>query len=528
MRKLKELSFVLLFFRSPKEKSESPRCTVKHAATYSRRCHNFFGIFMPEIAENIKNANGGSSLVFSSIAFLYYFLAATLAAYFIAPSKAKNLVLLLFSLVFYFWGEQLYTLIMVFDIVIAYVFGLLIDKFRRSPHAKVFLAASVALCLLLLGFFKYSDFFVDSVNGLFDASLSSLGLALPIGISFFTFQAISYDIDVYRGTAAVQKSIISLATYISFFPQLIAGPIVRYTDVERELNTRTHTLENFSNGAFRFAVGLMKKVVIADNLYAFTQLFSASQNKSVAFYWAYAAAFSLYVYFDFSGYSDMAIGLGRIFGFRFGENFDYPFISQSISEFWRRWHISLGSWFRDYVYIPLGGNRVSKARWMFNIMTVWFLTGLWHGASWNFVIWGLYFGVFIALERTALKKIITKAPRALRHIYLVAAVAVSFVIFNADGIGGAIIDLKNMFGFGGLPLWSGETAYYLSSFAVVFAIAAVGSTPLVKRAAVKICTAKATKDIGAVIKPIVMAAFIIVVTAYFADGSFSPFLYFRF
>ena len=467
-------------------------------------------------------------MVFSSIEFLYYFLAAAIAVYFIAPKKTKNLVLLVFSLVFYFWGEQLYTLIMVLDIVLAYVFGLLIDKFRGGKAAKVFLAAAVSSSLLILGFFKYSDFFTESINGLFDVSLPVLGLALPIGISFFTFQAISYDIDIYRGTATVQKNIVSLATYISLFPQLIAGPIVRYTDIEKELDKRAHTLENFSVGAFRFTVGLAKKVIIADNIYAFVEFFSISQDKSVTFCWAYAAAFSLYVYFDFSGYSDMAIGLGRIFGFHFNENFDYPFISQSVSEFWRRWHISLGSWFRDYVYIPLGGNRVSTARWLFNIMLVWFLTGLWHGASWNFVLWGVYFGVLIALEKTVFRGILRKAPRVFRHIYLLVAVMVSFVIFGADGAGGAFTDLKNMFGFGGLPLWSAETAYYLSSFAVIFVVAVVGSTPLVKRAAIKFSSAEVTKNASAVIKPIVMAALIFIVTAYFADGSFSPFLYFRF
>ena len=466
-------------------------------------------------------------MVFSSIVFLYVFLPIALAVYFLSPKRFKNAALLLLSLAFYFYGGQFYVLIMMLDIAIAYSFGLLIDKYRGKKASKIFLFFAVAACLGLLGFFKYYDFFAENV-GAFGASLPSLGLILPIGISFFTFQAISYDIDVYRKSAAVQKNIVSLATYVALFPQLIAGPIVRYADVAEEIENRSVTAKDLSSGAFRFAIGLAKKVIVADNLFAFTEFFASSRDKSVAFCWAYAAALTLYVYYDFSGYSDMAIGLGRMLGFHFNENFNYPLVSESVGEFWRRWHISLGSWFRDYVYIPLGGNRTSKARWVFNMMLVWFLTGLWHGAAWNFVLWGLYFGLLIIAEKTVLKSAVKKAPRMIKHLYLLVAVAVSFVIFGANGLGGAAEGLKNMFGFGGLPLWSDETAYYLSSFGVIFAVAAVGATPLIKRAAVKFSASNATKTAAAILRPVVMASFILISTAYFADGSFSPFLYFRF
>ena len=469
----------------------------------------------------------GRYLVFSSIVFLYVFLPLALAVYFLSPKRFKNAALLLLSFVFYFYGGQFYVLIMMLDIAVAYAFGLLIDKYRGKKAAKVFLFFAVAACLGLLGFFKYYDFFAENVGAL-GASLPSLGLILPIGISFFTFQAISYDVDVYRGSAAVQKNVVSLATYVALFPQLIAGPIVRYADVANQLEKRSVTAKDLSSGAFRFTVGLAKKVIVADNLFAFTEFFSSSRDKSVAFCWAYAAALTLYVYYDFSGYSDMAIGLGRIFGFNFNENFNYPLVSESVGEFWRRWHISLGSWFRDYVYVPLGGNRVSAPRWIFNTLLVWFLTGLWHGAAWNFILWGLYFGLLIIAEKTVLKGVIEKTPRFIRHVYLLVAVAVSFVIFGADGIGGAAEGLQNMFGLGGLPLWSDETAYYLSSFGVIFAVAAVGATPLIKNAAVKFAASNEADTATAILKPVVMAFFIIISTAYFADGSFSPFLYFRF
>lgn len=446
------------------------------------------------------------------------------------PKKLKNFVLLLASVVFYFYGEQLYTLLMLLNVLLAYIHGLLIDKFRGKTLSKVFLISSVVISLATLGLFKYSDFFIQTVNSVLKTDIAYLGLILPIGISFYTFQTLSYTIDVYRGEAEVQKNFISLATYVMLFPQLIAGPIVRYTTVEQELKTRKHTFEMFSYGAFRFAVGLAKKVLIANQLGELCDIFRASTDKSVIFYWIYAIAFSLHLYFDFSGYSDMAIGLGKIFGFNFLENFNYPFISKSATEFWRRWHMSLGSWFRDYLYIPLGGNRVSKSRWLFNIFTVWFLTGLWHGANWNFVIWGLYFGVLLIIEKLFLSKWLEKLPKAVSHLYLIVIIAISFVIFNANGLSQAISDIGGMFGAGGVPFWSNETGYYISSYAVLLIAGIVCSTPLIKTIAMKLSTSQSTamKTVTTIAQPVLMVLMLFIVTAYLVDGSFNPFLYFRF
>lgn len=470
-------------------------------------------------------------MLFSSIAFLYYFLAATLILYFLVPKKLKNFVLLLASVVFYFYGEQLYTLLMLANVLFAYIHGLLIDKFRGKPLSKVFMISSVVISLATLGLFKYSDFFIETVNSILHTDIALLGLILPIGISFYTFQTLSYTIDVYRGDAQVQKNFISLATYVMLFPQLIAGPIVRYTTVEQELKSRTHSWEKFAYGAFRFAVGLAKKVLIANQLGELCDIFRASTDKSVVFYWIYAIAFSLHLYFDFSGYSDMAIGLGKIFGFNFLENFNYPFISKSATEFWRRWHMSLGTWFRDYLYIPLGGNRVAKkSRWIFNIFVVWFMTGLWHGASWNFVLWGVYFGVLLILEKQWLSKFFAKLPKFISHIYLIVIIAISFVIFNASGLSQAFDDIACMFGAGKLPFWSKETAYYLSSYGVLLIAGIVGSTPLIRNLTNKLVASKSTgvQVVVTVVQPIVMAALLFIVTAYLVDGSFNPFLYFRF
>ena len=467
-------------------------------------------------------------MVFSSIAFLYFFLPATLILYFAAPKKLKNAVLLLASLVFYFYGEQLYVFLMIGNIVAAYVFALLIEKTRGRGLKKLFLALSVAVSVSTLGFFKYSDLFIDSLNALTGLKLGALGLALPIGISFYTFQTMSYVIDVYRGNAKAQKNFVALATYVSLFPQLIAGPIVRYSEIESELACRRLTLEGFSSGVFRFAVGLSKKVLVADNLYRLTESFRASDEKSVVFYWIYAAAFSLYIYFDFSGYSDMAIGLGKTLGFTFPENFDYPYMSGSVSEFWRRWHMTLGTWFRDYLYIPLGGNKVKLPRWIFNIFVVWMLTGLWHGASWNFVLWGLYFGVLLIVEKLFLSKLMGKLPRALSHIYLLLAVVLGFVLFNAESLSGAAADIGAMFGAGGLPFWTENTGYYLSGYAPLLLISAVGATPLLKTVVTKILKAPVGEKAMNVLRPAALAAMILLCTAFFADNSFSPFLYFRF
>ena len=482
-------------------------------------------------------------MLFSSISFLYYFFAIVLAAYFILPFKiklfkkkngeyyyfeAKNFVLLIASLFFYFYGEPIYTILMVSTIIVNYIAGLLVDKFRGTVWSKVALWISVILSLGSLGFFKYSDFFIENVNGIFGSGIPLLELALPIGISFYTFQILSYTVDVYRGQAKVQKSIVRLATYVALFPQLIAGPIVRYTTVEEELSERKHSFEDFSAGVTRFVLGLSKKVLIADTLGTFVKAFRASGDQSVAFYWLFAIAVSLQLYFDFSGYSDMAIGLGRIFGFKFLENFNYPFISKSVAEFWRRWHMSLGSWFRDYVYIPLGGNRVSKGRWFFNILAVWFLTGFWHGADWTFIVWGLYFAAFLLMERLFLAKFFERIPKIFSHIYVVLAILISFVIFHGDGMSGALNDLGAMFGGAGLPLWSADTGYYLSGYAFVFLFALVGATPIVKRTVLKIKSTAVGNKIINVLEPIFIVAMLLIVTSYFVDGSFSPFLYFRF
>ena len=482
-------------------------------------------------------------MLFSSISFLYYFLAAVLLLYFIVPFKfkvfkrktgeyvyfeVKNFVLLIASLFFYFYGEPIYTILMIGTITVNYIMGLLVDKFRGTVWSKIALIFSIVVSLGSLGFFKYSDFFITNVNALMGAEINLLNLALPIGISFYTFQTLSYTVDVYRGDAKVQKSFIRLATYVALFPQLIAGPIVRYTTVEEDLTERKHTFENFSCGATRFIIGLSKKVLIADTLGGLARTLMASDDQSVVMYWIYAIAISLQLYFDFSGYSDMAIGLGRIFGFRFLENFNYPFISKSIAEFWRRWHMSLGTWFRDYVYIPMGGNRVSNWRWLFNTLTVWFLTGFWHGADWTFIFWGLFFALFLVLEKFFLNKFFAKLPRVFSHIYVVVLILISFVLFSANGIKGAIHDIGSMFGAGNLPFWSAETGYYLAGHAFVLAAAIFGSTPVVKNVVLKIKATKAGNLVLNILEPVFVVVMLLVVTAYFVDGSFSPFLYFRF
>ena len=466
-------------------------------------------------------------MLFSSISFLYYFLPLVLIFYFIVPFRFKNAVLLLFSLVFYFYGEPVYTFLMLGSTLSAYIHGLLIHKYRDTKLGKVFLWSSVTISLLSLGFFKYADFFISNVNGIFGSGIPLLKLALPIGISFYTFQTMSYTIDVYRGEAAPQRSYVKLATYVSLFPQLIAGPIVRYTTVAEELESRKHSFENFAVGIRRFAVGLGKKVLIADLLGALATALHTTKNPSVAGYWLYAIAISLQLYFDFSGYSDMAIGLGRIFGFHFLENFNYPFISKSVAEFWRRWHISLGSWFRDYVYIPLGGNRVNTLYWLRNIAVVWFLTGFWHGADWTFIFWGIFFAVFLVLEKFWYNRIFIHLPKVFSHIYVTLVILVSFVIFSGNGVSGMLCDLGNMFFVNGLPLWTKETAYYLGSYAIPLIVGVVGATPLIKKGVEWIRSSRIGWVVD-VLEPVFLVAVLLAVTAYFVDGSFSPFLYFRF
>ena len=460
-------------------------------------------------------------MLFSSIPFLYYFLPAVLILYFLAPWKLKNSVLLLSSLIFYGWGEPKLLILMVFTIALFYFCGLAIDRAGEGRGRKLWLTVSVVISIALLGLFKYADFFIGNVNAITGLSLPLLRLALPVGISFYTFQCLSYTIDVYRGRVTAQKNPISFGAYVALFPQLIAGPIVRYVDVARELENRQTTWEDVSYGLRRFLVGLGKKVILADNLALLIKLFRESSEPSVLFYWMYAVAFLLNIYFDFSGYSDMAIGMGRLFGFHFIENFDYPYLSKSVTEFWRRWHMSLGSWFRDYVYIPLGGNRVSKKRWVFNILVVWMLTGAWHGAAWNFVLWGLLFAVLLLLEKWLPLR---NLPDVLRHGYVLAVITLSFVLFNAESMAQAGSDFAALFGFGGLPLATAETLYYLKSYGLLFAAACLGATPLPKLLAKR----AANSPCGPVLDFVFQVLLLMICTAYLVDGSFSPFLYFRF
>jgi len=461
-------------------------------------------------------------MLFSGIPFLYYFLPAVVILYFLVPKGWRNAVLLVSSLLFYAWGEPKYVALMIFSIGLFYGCGLAIERGRNQKQKKFWLVISVVCSLSLLGIFKYADFFISSFNGMTGLSVPLLKLALPIGISFYTFQCLSYTIDVYRGNVEAQKNPISFGAYVALFPQLIAGPIVRYVDVARELEERNTTGEDFAYGLRRFLVGLGKKVLIANQFGQLNEVFRASNEPSVLFYWMYAVSFMLHIYFDFSGYSDMAIGLGRIFGFHFIENFDYPYLSKSITEFWRRWHMSLGSWFRDYVYIPMGGNRVNKGRWLLNILTVWMLTGLWHGASWNFVLWGLLFAVLLLAEKwiPGLKNL----PKLLRHGYVLLLVCLSFVLFNAADFSQAASDFRGLFGLAGLPPVTTETLYYLRSYGVLFLAGVVGATPLVRNFLRK----RENTTLLAILEPVGMAVLLVLCTAYLVDGSFNPFLYFRF
>ena len=465
-------------------------------------------------------------MLFSSIPFLFYFLPAVLILYFLVPWKLKNAVLLLFSLVFYAWGEPKYVFLMIGTITLFFVCGLAIEKAKTQSWKKFWLVLSVVISIALLAIFKYADFAIGSVNSVTGAGIPLLRLALPIGISFYTFQCLSYTIDVYRGNTRAQKNLVSFGAYVSLFPQLIAGPIVRYVDVARELENRTHSLEKFMDGTRRFLIGLGKKIIIANNLGQLIEIFRDSGEKSVVFYWMYAIAFMLHIYFDFSGYSDMAIGLGKIFGFNFCENFNYPYLSKSISEFWRRWHMSLGTWFRDYVYIPMGGSRVKRSRWIFNTLTVWMLTGLWHGAAWNFVLWGLLYEALLLFEKfvPALKQI----PSFLRQAYVLLTVMLGFVLFNAADLNQALSDMGGLIGVGGLPLLTNETVYYLKSYARLFIVAIIGATPVVKAVANQLYSDSRTAPVMAVLEPLFLILLFVVCSSYLVDGSFNPFLYFRF
>lgn len=463
---------------------------------------------------------------FSSIPFLYYFLPLVLAVYFLTPARFRNAVLLLASLIFYAWGEPKYVLLMLASILSGYGFGLLQERYRGQKGAKLVCGLSVAVSLSFLLYFKYADFFLENFNAATGLGVPLLRIALPIGISFYTFQIISYTVDVYRGEPA-QKNLIHLAAYVAMFPQLIAGPIVRYSDIAQQLEHRSHSTALAAEGVRRFLIGLGKKILIANQLGELCSVFRASDEKSVLFYWLYAVAFALHIYFDFSGYSDMAIGLGKVFGFHFLENFNYPYISASITEFWRRWHISLGTWFRDYVYIPLGGNRVGRARQLLNILVVWMLTGFWHGAAWNFVVWGLMFAVLLIMEKLWLLKPLSKC-RPLAHLYVVFFVVISFVIFNAENMGQALSDIGGLFGAGGIPLVSAEAVYCLRSFALVLILAVLGATPLLRNGLVRLSQYPTAGKVLNALEPFTLFVLLLVMTGYLVDGSFNPFLYFRF
>lgn len=463
-------------------------------------------------------------MLFTSISFLYYFLPIVIILYFIVPKKFKNFILFLSSIFFYFCGEPIYTFLMIGEIFIAYVGARYLEKHRK----KSILVSLLAIHIGALGLFKYSDFTINNINQILGSKIPLLKLALPIGISFYTFQIISYVVDVYRGKVKAQKSFLKLATYVSLFPQLIAGPIVRYETIEKELDSRTSNFENFAYGVRRFVIGLGKKVLIANMLGELCDVFSTTNEKSILFYWIFAISYSLQIYFDFSAYSDMAIGLGRMFGFHFLENFNYPYISKSITEFWRRWHMSLSSWFRDYVYIPLGGNRKGTIILVRNIFIVWALTGIWHGANWTFVIWGLMFGIMLIIEKLFLTKHLEKMPSILQRIYVLFTVMISFIIFNANSIGEAWNNIIGLFGANGESLINASTVYYLKSYLVVLVIAIIGSTPLLKNIIEKLKTKTNANKIINLLEPIAMTSILIIVTAYLVDNSYNPFLYFRF
>lgn len=460
-------------------------------------------------------------MLFSSIPFLFYFLPAALGLYFLAPRRMKNGVLLLCSLFFYGWGEPKYLILMLVSVAQGYGFGLLIEKFRK--HAKLFLSLSIAVSLLLLGYFKYADFFLSSFHAVTGISVPALQIALPIGISFYTFQILSYVVDVYRRDTPAQRNFIDLAAYISMFPQLIAGPIVRYTDVAAQLKNRTHTLCGAAAGVRRFILGLAKKILLANVLGQLVQEFQAAQSPDVLYHWLYAVAFMLQIYFDFSAYSDMAIGLGRIFGFSFPENFDYPYCSASITEFWRRWHISLGSWFRDYLYIPLGGSRVGRVHLLCNLLIVWAATGLWHGAAWNFVLWGLFYAVLLIAEKFFLLPKLKKYP-VIGHIYTLLFVLLGFILFDAPN---AATALTRIAGLVSAPQAASTASLYaLRSYAVVLLVAIFAATPLPKRLFSWLQTR--LPRLCGVLEPVALLVLLAVGTAYLIDGSFNPFLYFRF
>ncbi|MBC5732975.1 MBOAT family O-acyltransferase [Lawsonibacter hominis] len=467
-------------------------------------------------------------MVFSSPYFLFLYLPIVLLVYYLTPLKARNAVLLVFNLIFYAWGEPVYILIMFASIAIDYTHGMLVERCKRRGNdraARRAVASSVIFNLALLFFFKYWAFVAGSLAAIGLPFMPRLGLSLPIGISFYTFQTMSYTIDVYRGDAGVQKNLINFGTFVTLFPQLIAGPIIKYKDLGDQIDHRPHSPEQFASGVQVFVVGLAKKVLLANNLGLLWDAYKAlpAAELTTAGAWLGVAAFTFQLYFDFSGYSDMAVGLGRMLGFEFMRNFNYPYISRSITEFWRRWHISLGTWFREYLYIPLGGNRVSTPRLFFNLLVVWAATGIWHGASWNFLLWGLYFAALLILEKAFLLKLLDKLPALLRHLYTLFLVAVSWAIFAVEDFSQLGAYLKAMFGLAGGGLTDAAAWYYFRSFLPVLLISAVASTPLAAR-----LWRRLPERSMRLLLPVLLLAGLVFSTAYLVDATYNPFLYFRF
>ena len=471
-------------------------------------------------------------MVFSSLLFLFRYLPFVLVLYFICPKKLRNLLLFVVSLIFYAWGEPVYVVLMIFSTLVDYTHGLLVAHYKAAGNtraAKLVVASSMIINLALLGFFKYYDFLAGTVNSLIGTTLPLTGVALPIGISFYTFQTMSYTIDVYRGDAEPQKNIISFGAYVALFPQLIAGPIVAYKTVADQLNCRHEDTDKFAYGIKRFTAGLGKKVLLANSAGVIWDTIKVMDMSSLPALtaWIGILAYTFQIYFDFSGYSDMAIGLGNMLGFRFLENFDYPYMSKSITEFWRRWHISLGSWFRDYVYIPLGGNRKGLAKQIRNICVVWLLTGLWHGANWTFVLWGAYFGVLLIIEKMFLLKALKKAPAIVGHIYTMFFVIISWVIFALDDMKSVIGYIGAMFGAGG-ALYDKTSLYLLSTNIILLVILALASTDIPAKLGNSLVDRLVEKPLSAVVQNVVFAAVILISTAYLVDATYNPFLYFRF
>lgn len=470
-------------------------------------------------------------MVFSSLVFLFYFLPITLLLYFFVPRGWRNLILLLVSLAFYAWGEPIYIFLMLFSTVVDFTHGLLVEKYADEPKkAKRVVLSSMCINLGLLIFFKYSGFILTNLNALFGTSFAIPEIALPIGISFYTFQTMSYTIDIFRKDAPAQRSMISLGAYVAMFPQLIAGPIVRYQTVAEQLNHREESFAKFSEGVWRFTIGLGKKVLFANNIGLLWDQISSRDlgDLTVLSAWLGVVAFGLQIYFDFSGYSDMAIGLGKMFGFDLLENFNYPYISQSITEFWRRWHISLGTWFKDYVYIPLGGSRKGKTRTLINVFAVWFLTGLWHGASWNFILWGVFFGVIITTEKLFFMKWLNRLPRVMRHAYTLFLLLIGWGLFAFEDGTHLIRYFQVMFGVTEHAWVDQQTLYELTQNACLLLLLIIGSTPLMKGIGARLSETKAKPLIEQVVCPLIVFGILVISTAYLVDSSYNPFLYFRF